>query len=150
MFWKEKKKDLLILILILLFCMPVSCTCAVIKRMFFLPIPPTSQTGLRFYTRGKFISARGVASFSTSCRLGWLSFSRILKIARMTSTHWPHQHFELLSFYLIPTTYNLLQAVEWSNQKFVAPSYRSLGWLHPCQQITGKTLKNSLSVVVYT
>ena len=33
----------------------------------------------------------GVASFSTSCRPGWLSFPHILKIARMTSTHWPHQ-----------------------------------------------------------
>ena len=33
------------------------------------------------------------ASSSTSCRPGWLSFPRILKIARLTSTHWPHQHF---------------------------------------------------------
>ena len=34
---------------------------------------------------------RGVASFSTLCRPGWLSFSHILKIARRTITHWPHQ-----------------------------------------------------------
>ena len=41
--------------------------------------------------------AKGVASFSTSCRPGWLSFSHILKTARMTSTHWP-QLTELLNF----------------------------------------------------
>ena len=45
-----------------------------------------------------FFPTRGIASFSTSCRPGWLSFPHILKIARMTSTHRPHQHFELLSF----------------------------------------------------
>ena len=44
--------------------------------------------------------ARGVASFSTSCRPGWLSFPQILKIVRMTSTHWPHQHL------VTPKTYN--------------------------------------------
>ena len=63
---------------------------------------------------------RGVASFSTSCRPGWLSFPHILKIVRMTSTHWSHQHL------LTPTTYNFLQAVEWSNQEFVGPGPRCL------------------------
>ena len=50
-------------------------------------------------------------------------FPHILKTARMTSTHWPHQHFELLikAFWLTPTMHNLLQAVEWPNQKFVRP-----------------------------
>ena len=33
------------------------------------------------------IRTMGVASFSTSCRPGLLSFPHILKIARMTSTH---------------------------------------------------------------
>ena len=37
-----------------------------------------------------------VACFSTDCAPGCLSFVHVLKIARMTSTHWPHQHFELL------------------------------------------------------
>ena len=41
------------------------------------------------------IPVRGVASFSTSSRPGWLSLPHILKIARMTSPHWPRQHFEL-------------------------------------------------------
>ena len=45
---------------------------------------------------------RGVASFSTSCRPGRLSFTRILQIARMTSRHLPHQDFELLSFLAHP------------------------------------------------
>ena len=45
---------------------------------------------------------RGVARFSTSCRPGWLSFPHILKNAHVTSTHWPHQHFELLSFLAHP------------------------------------------------
>ena len=44
------------------------------------------------------IPVRGVASFSTSSRPGWLSLPHILKIARMTSPHWPRQHFELNSF----------------------------------------------------
>ena len=47
---------------------------------------------------------RGVASFSTSCEPGWLSFPHILKIASTTNA-----------------THSLLQAVEWSNQKFVGP-----------------------------
>ena len=45
------------------------------------------------------LTFRDVASFLASCRPGWLSFPHILKIARMTSTHWPHQHFELLCFF---------------------------------------------------
>ena len=49
-----------------------------------------------------FYFCRGIASFFTSCRPGWLSFPHILKIARMTSLHWPHQHFELLSFLAHP------------------------------------------------
>ena len=41
------------------------------------------------------------------------------KFARVTSMPWPHQHFELLAFRHTPTVHNLLQTVEWSNQKFV-------------------------------
>ena len=44
------------------------------------------------------VCLRGIASFLTSCKPGWLSFSHILKIARMISTHWPHQHFQLKDF----------------------------------------------------
>ena len=33
----------------------------------------------------------------TICRPGWISLAQILNIACMTSTHWPHQLFELLS-----------------------------------------------------
>ena len=53
---------------------------------------------------------RGVASFSTSCRPGRLSFTRILQIARMTSRHWPHQHFELLRFLAHPKNAKLFVA----------------------------------------
>ena len=45
---------------------------------------------------------RGVTSFSTSCKPGWLSFPHIPKIALMARTHWPHQHFEPLSFLTHP------------------------------------------------
>ena len=54
----------------------------------------------------KVTATRGVATFSTIWRPGWLSFPHILKFARMTSTHWPHQHFELLS--LLPHPSNAL------------------------------------------
>ena len=65
--------------------------------------------GERFYSRTArvnfraWVAFRGVASFSTSCRPGRLSFPHILKIALMTSTHWPHQRFELLSFIVHPS-----------------------------------------------
>ena len=62
--------------------------------------------------------ARGEASFSTRCRPGWQSFPNILKIAHMTSMHWPHQHFELRDH---PKMHHSLQAVEWLNKKFVGP-----------------------------
>jgi len=55
-----------------------------------------------FLTSHKQTLPRGVASFLTCCRPGWISFSHTLKIARMTMTHWPHQHFELLSFLAHP------------------------------------------------
>ena len=48
----------------------------------------------------------------------WLSFPYILKIACMTSTHWPDQHFHLLSFLAHP---NNEQVAEWSNQNFCRP-----------------------------
>ena len=48
------------------------------------------------------LKTRGIASFSISCRPGWLSFPHILRIARITSTHWLHQHFELWSFLTHP------------------------------------------------
>ena len=51
-----------------------------------------------FLTSHKQTLPRGVASFLTSSRPGWISFSHTLKIAHMTSMHWPHQHFEILSF----------------------------------------------------
>ena len=48
------------------------------------------------------IEIRGVASLSNSRRPGGLSCTHIVKIARMTSTHGPHQHYELLSFLAHP------------------------------------------------
>ena len=75
---------------------------------------------------------RGVARFSTRCRPGWLSFPHILKNAHVSSTHRPHQHFELLSFLAHPNNalFKLIQAVEWSNQPRES-AFRSLGWLPP-------------------
>ena len=65
------------------------------------------MTGIRliyqlFHLNRTSLTYRDIASFSTSCRPGWLSFPHILKIARMTRTHWPHQHFELLCFFSSP------------------------------------------------
>ena len=74
---------------------------------------------------------RGVASFLTNCRPGWLSFPHILKIAHMTSTYWPHQHFELLRFLAPLTTHYLLQLVVWPNQKFVSPGIKVYGLATP-------------------
>ena len=79
----------------------------------------------------EWVLVRGLASFSTSCRPGWLSLLHILKIAHVTSTHWPHQHFELLAFRHTPTMHNLLQTVEWSNQKFVGPGLQVFGLATP-------------------
>ena len=62
-----------------------------------------------------FFPTRGIASFSTGCRPGWLSFPHILKIARMTSTHWPHQHFELLSF-LAQARQHVIYYKRWRDQ----------------------------------
>ena len=45
----------------------------------------------------------------------------------MTSTHWPHQHHKLLRFLAYPTMHNLLQVVEWSDQKFVGPGLQVYG-----------------------
>ena len=59
---------------------------------------------VRLITWGDFRQVyRGVASFSTSCRPGWLSLPHILKIARMISTHWLQWHFELFSFLAHPS-----------------------------------------------
>ena len=69
---------------------------------------------------------RSVAFVYTSCRPVWLSFSHILKMARMTSRHWPQQHFELLSFLAHPTMHNLLQVIVWSNQTFVGPGHTQI------------------------
>ena len=55
-----------------------------------------------FLTSRKQTLPRGVASFLTSSRPGWISFSHTLKIAHMTSMHWPHQHFEIWSFLVHP------------------------------------------------
>ena len=73
----------------------------------------------RWVARGIFYSTLERTSFSSSS--GRLSFPHILKIARMTSMHWPHLHFELLRFLVYPTTHNLLPGAEWSNQNFVGP-----------------------------
>ena len=67
----------------------------------------SQMTGIRlnyqfFHLNRTSLTYRDVASFSTSRRPGWLSFPHILKIARMTSTHWRHQHFELLCFFSSP------------------------------------------------
>ena len=63
---------------------------------------------------------RGAASFSTICRPVWLSFPHILKTAGMTSltspTLWP-----LKLFSSPQKTHNLLQSIEWLNQRFVGP-----------------------------
>ena len=64
-----------------------------------LPIPPSPSPPLPLSLCMPF---RGVASFWTNYRPGWLSFPHILKIACITSTHWPHQHFELLGFLAYP------------------------------------------------
>ena len=61
-----------------------------------LQIFPFNQHPLRVH------ATLGVASFSTNCRPGWISFAHVLKIARMASTHWPHQHFVLFSFLPLP------------------------------------------------
>ena len=65
----------------------------------------------------------------TICRPRWLSFPPILTTVRMTSTHWPHQHFDLLSCLTYPTAHSLLQQVELSNQNLQARAYWSIGWL---------------------
>ena len=79
------------------------------------------------------ISVRGVTSFSWVAGLAHWPFLSlyILKIAGMASTHWPHQRFELLSLlaHITLKTHNLLQAVEWSNQKFVGPDLQVYGLL---------------------
>ena len=46
----------------------------------------------------------------------------------MTSTHWPYQHFELLSFLALS---NNAQAVEWSSQKFVGQGLQACGLAMP-------------------
>ena len=67
-------------------------------------------------------NARGIASFSTSCRTGWLSFPLILEIVRMNHAHWPQQHFEPIIFLAHPNNaWFIIQAVEWSKLKFVGP-----------------------------
>ena len=94
--------------------------------------------------RGKWIKwDTGVASFSTSCRPGWLSFPHILKIARKT--------LKLFSSPQQPA-HNLLQAVEWSNQTFVAPGLRVYGLATPLWEVISSDLRNwfvwHLSVVL--
>ena len=85
-----------------------------------------------FHTNRSSLTFRDVASFSTSCRPGSLSFPHILKIARMTSTHWPHQHFELLCFFSSPQQRIIYyKRVEWSNQKFVGPDLHVYGLATP-------------------
>ena len=79
---------------------------------------------------------KGVASFSTTWRPGWRSFPRILKIARMTSTHWPHQHFELLSFISHPNN------DQWSSQKLVGPGLQVYGLATPLFWIKLLTWQN--------
>ena len=71
------------------------------KNVYVLPTLPIlflaiELSGVQIWS--EIIPIRGVASFSTSSKPGWLSLPHILKIARMTSPHWPHQHFELKAF----------------------------------------------------
>ena len=74
----------------------------------------------------KSLAARGIASFLNSCKPGWLVFPHILKIARITITHWPHQ-----------------QVVEWSNQKFVGPGLLVYGLAMPLATVLhDTTVKN--------
>ena len=95
-----------------------------------------------------FSLARGIAIFSTSCRPGWLSFPHILKIAPMTSTHWPHQHqgcalrklkgaqshetvkSRVANIWLKKLRFS---SRPWALQSLIKPKIcRSKGWLHPC------------------
>ena len=77
------------------------------------------------------VASTGVASFSISSRPGWLSFPHILKVSRMINPPFAPQHFELLSFLAHPTTHNLLQAVDWSNKKFVGRGLQVYGLATP-------------------
>ena len=77
------------------------------------------------------VASTGVASFSISSRPGWLSFPHILKVSRMINPRCAPQHFELLSFLAHPTTHNLLQAVDWSNKKFVGRGLQVYGLATP-------------------
>ena len=61
-----------------------------------LPIPPSPSPPLSL---SLCIPFRGIASF---CRPGWLHFHIFWKLHAWPSKHWPHQHFELLSFLAYP------------------------------------------------
>ena len=58
----------------------------------------------------------------------WLSFPYILKIACMTSTHWPDQHFHLLSFFAHP---NNEQVQSDQTKTFVGPGLQVYGMVTP-------------------
>ena len=71
-----------------------------------------------------------------------LNLPHILRIVRMTSIHWPHQHFELLSFLVHPNNAHFItcrqeQTVKADqNENLQTRSYRSMGWLRPCLKVT--------------
>ena len=85
----------------------------------------------------KGIPCRGVASFSTICRSGWLSFPHILKTARVTSltspTLWP------LKLFRSPQQ-RIIYYKGWSERtkNLQAWAYRSLEWLHVCPRLEHK------------
>ena len=60
----------------------------------------------------------------------------------MTSTHWPYQHFELLSFLAHP---NCIIYYKWQSDQtknLYARAYRSMGWLRPCFARAKSSLSN--------
>ena len=58
--------------------------------------------------------------------------TNLVLVERMTSKHWSHQSFDLLGFLAHRlTTHNLLEVVEWSNQKFVGPGLQAYGMATP-------------------
>ena len=84
-------------------------------------------------TRQNNLFFRGIVSFSTSCMPRWLSFPHILKTACMTSTHWPHQHFHLLSFLAHPNNAQIITSGKVIKPKILLTrAYRSMGWLNRC------------------
>ena len=75
----------------------------------------------------------GLSQLFDYFRPGWLSFPHILKTARMTSTHWPRQHFWALKLFSSPQQ-RIIYCKRQSDQTkdLYARTYRSMAWLRPC------------------